>query len=514
MPSLLEALELKYGGSTTECSLTDEETESSSPKAALSVSIFIPKKSPRHTVPALLVLQDCDIECAGNDDEKLRSKCKNVEELDLAQNKLSQWTEVFGILQHMPKIKFVNLSFNSLAEVLEIKHGSYDMLKNLVLNGTRVSWSTVQGLIRLLRNLEELHLSLNEYKTVDIEYQMAENGNPSVKKLHFTGNPIEVWNEISKLGYIFPNLESLVLAECPLRSLALVDNSNSNDEETTCQKKEQESLCQDNENMNNLGVDENGSVDGKGNRIYGEGKVNYDRSESESESSGTTIKSSHDPFRKLRFLNVNGTLLSTWDDVERLARFPVLKSLRIQGCPLFESPREYTEHERRQLLIARLPNVETLNGGGVISSQEREDAERAFIRYYMDKPEADRPERYSELVAIHGKLDPLVHVDLSPEKRVKVTFTYGDLVEVRSVDVYRTVFELKTKLETMVKIPANRMRLFYVDQVMKAQYGPEEMLYPNKQLYRYNIRNGDEIIIDSKLNRCASASSGTPSIRS
>lgn len=38
--------------------------------------------------------------------------------------------------------------------------------------------------------------------------------------------------------------------------------------------------------------------------------------------------------------------------------------------------------------------------------------------------------RYSELVAIHGKLDPLVHVDLTPEKRVKVTFTYGDLIEV------------------------------------------------------------------------------------
>lgn len=333
MPSLLEALELKYGGSTTDCSLTDEETESSSPKAALSVSIFIPKKSPRHTVPALLVLQDCDIESAGNDDEKLRSKCKNVEELDLAQNKLSQWTEVFGILQHMPKIKFVNLSFNSLAEVLEIKHGSYDHLKNLVLNGTRVSWSTVQGLIRLLRNLEELHLSLNEYKTVDLDYQKAENENQSLKKLHFTGNPIEIWNEISKLGYVFPNLESLVLAECPLRSLALVDNRNSNEEETNT-KKDQDSLSQDNENMNNLDADEN--APGKGNRIYGEGKVNYDRSESESESSGTTIKSSHDPFRKLRFLNVNGTLLSTWDDVERLARFPVLKSLRIQGCPLFE----------------------------------------------------------------------------------------------------------------------------------------------------------------------------------
>ncbi|XP_011640983.1 tubulin-specific chaperone cofactor E-like protein [Pogonomyrmex barbatus] len=513
MPSLLEALELKYGSSTTDCSLTDDEAESGSPKAALSVSIFIPKKSPRHTVPALLVLQDCDIESAGSDAEKLRSKCKNVEELDLAQNKLSQWTEVFGILQHMPKIKFVNLSFNCLAEVLEIKHGNYDLLRNLVLNGTRVSWSTVQGLVRLLRNLEELHLSLNEYKTVDLDYQKPENVNPALKKLHFTGNPVEIWNEISKLGYVFPNLKSLVLAECPIKSLGLEENRNLSNEDGRRMK--EESHGQDNENMNHFDADEHttSSTDEKGNRIF-DSKVNYDRSESKPESNGMTIESPHDPFRMLRFLNVNGTLLSTWDEVERLARFPALKSLRIQGCPLFESPREYTEHERRQLLIARLPNVETLNGGGVISSQEREDAERAFIRYYMDKPEADRPERYSELVAIHGKLDPLVNVDLTPEKRVKVTFTYGDLVEIRSVDVYRTVFELKTKLESMVKIPANRMRLFYIDQEMKTQYGPEEMLYPNKQLYRYNIRNGDEIIIDSKLNRFASTSSATSSIRS
>lgn len=131
MPSLLEALELKYGDAAPSsdcCCLTDDEQDpnpsvlSGSPRstAALSVSIFIPKKSPRHTVPALLVLQDCDIECAGGDDEKLRSKCRNVEELDLAQNKLNKWDEVFGILRHMPKIKFVNLSFNSLPEALEV----------------------------------------------------------------------------------------------------------------------------------------------------------------------------------------------------------------------------------------------------------------------------------------------------------------------------------------------------------------------------------------------------------
>lgn len=338
MPSLLEALELKYGSSTAECSLTDEETESGSPKIALSVSIFIPKKSPRHTVPALLVLQDCDIESAGNDDEKLRNKCKNVEELDLAQNKFSQWNEVFGILQHMPKIKFVNLSFNHLSKELEIKDGNYDHLKNLVLNGTRVSWLSVKGLINLLKNLEELHLSLNEYKNVDIEHENQENQNSSVKKLHFTGNPIEHWMEISKLGYIFPNLESLVLAECPIGSLNLShDCCNMIDKDI--QKQQVLDVSEDETNMNQ-------SLDQSTKSDYNQQYLlentpfvqneTYNKMEHERNFSSVKDKASHDSFTMLKFLNVNGTLLSTWNDVEKLAKFPVLKSLRMQNCPLFE----------------------------------------------------------------------------------------------------------------------------------------------------------------------------------
>jgi hypothetical protein len=119
-----------------------------------------------------------------------------------------------------------------------------------------------------------------------------------------------------------------------------------------------------------------------------------------------------------------------------LSRFPSLKNVRVQCWPLWEKC-DSTEHERRQLLIARLPKINILNGGDIIGPVEREDAERAFIRYYMDKPESDRPERFFELTAVHGRLDPLVNIDLRPEKRVKVTFTYGDTSEVRSVDVYR-----------------------------------------------------------------------------
>lgn len=155
--------------------------------------------------------------------------------------------------------------------------------------------------------MEELHLSLNEYKTVDLNIKNLEGHSNSLKKLHFTGNPIELWREIAKLGYSFPSLESLVLAECPIRSLNMEDKPASAREDT--------------ENMNHI-VERN-------NR-------NYDIEIRDSSQHNRKFKSPDEPFRMLRFLNVNGTLLSTWSDIERIARFPALISLRIQGCPLFE----------------------------------------------------------------------------------------------------------------------------------------------------------------------------------
>lgn len=58
--------------------------------------------------------------------------------------------------------------------------------------------------------------------------------------------------------------------------------------------------------------------------------------------------------------------------------------------------------------------------------------------------------------------------------------------------------DLKQKLERLASIPANKMRLFYVDQDLRDHQGPEEMKFPSKQLYSYNIRSGDEIIVESK----------------
>lgn len=106
MPSLLEALEQKYGESSTESDCSDDE--------GISVSIFVPCKSARTVVPALLILNDCDIATAG-EKEALEAKCSGVEELDLAKNKLNHWIEVIPFSQYIKNKLFPFKSNNYYA---------------------------------------------------------------------------------------------------------------------------------------------------------------------------------------------------------------------------------------------------------------------------------------------------------------------------------------------------------------------------------------------------------------
>lgn len=222
--------------------------------------------------------------------------------------------QVFGILEQMPKLKFVNLSFNVLSTPLrevEVDKGmKWQELRNLVLNSTYIGWDSVQDILDHLPCLRELHLSLNGYKDVSLNNESCacvveeKNDNESpkcpcpiyktkhkhcgIKILHFNGNLIEDWREVTKLGYAFPNLETLVLADCPIKSLDV----NSETEENTSNR-------------------------------------NYERSESECESCSSK-ESPHDSFRNLKIINLNSTQVASWTDLERLSKFPQLDYIRVQ----------------------------------------------------------------------------------------------------------------------------------------------------------------------------------------
>ncbi|XP_043532334.1 alpha-tectorin [Chiloscyllium plagiosum] len=93
-------------------------------------------------------------------------------------------------------------------------------------------------------------------------------------------------------------------------------------------------------------------------------------------------------FQNLRSINLHNSGLNSWDDIDKLKAFPKLEEVRLLGIPLLQS---YSEEERRKLIIARLPSVTVLNGSKVAG--ERIDAERFFIRYHINHPDEELPDR-------------------------------------------------------------------------------------------------------------------------
>lgn len=143
------------------------------------------------------------------------------------------------MLEQTPRVRFLNLSFNRLSAQIQAAQAlrpRLDSLSHLVLNSTYVGWPRVHALLKALPALEELHLSLNEYSYVDfsekdvdkkdrceacsrLNVETTEPVHEKLKRLHFSGNPISSWREISKLGYAFPNLETLLVNDCPVLTL-------------------------------------------------------------------------------------------------------------------------------------------------------------------------------------------------------------------------------------------------------------------------------------------------------
>jgi hypothetical protein len=415
MPSLLDAIETKYGNPD------DESLESS---GEVKLVIFVPKSDHRKRLQRVLVLDKCEIDCAG-DEETLGEVLSDLQELDLGHNQLANWTDVWRILKCAPCLKFLNLSFNDLtSEPISQFPNSLTSLSTLILIGTNISWKSVHSFLSAATNLKDLHLSKNSFDRVELSPNSNEEtmNYSSVVKLMFDDNHIACGDELKKLGTLFPNLEHLGLSDCPISSIP-------------------ENMCAS--------------------------------------------------FEKLQSISVSNTPLENLTDIAHFALFPSLTELRILGTSILTN---LTTHERRQLFVALLPNITKLNGGAEISRDERETSERAFIRYFLEKEEP-RPKRYAELVSIHGELEPLVSLDLKPQTHVKIKFIMDELIEEKDIKVYQTVKELKVFLEPLFGIIPTRMRLFYVDVGLN---GEEEMKFPDKQLFSYNLHDGDEIHVYPK----------------
>ncbi|ODM92743.1 Tubulin-specific chaperone cofactor E-like protein [Orchesella cincta] len=384
--------------------------------------------------------------------------------------------EISKILQHTPSVSFLNLSFNSLsahlaASILESssRFPVLPRLSVLILIGTHVSWDSVWFLLRHCTTLQELHLSLNEFDVIDVAG--IKNGMMSAASTqrHNNGGG--------------PNGLILLPPVCNRSDSTDSGNGSSSEEDEGCSFPYLRRLIFDGNHVSSWEeISKLGSCFPSLRHLC----------LADCPISSIPENASRN-FENLQSLNIANTSLKEMTDVSRLKKFPSLTDLRLQGIPFLS---EMTAHERRQLVVALLPNVKKLNGGAPISHTEREDSERAFIRRFSQQE--CRPERYLELVTIHGELAPLVDIHLKPTTRVKVRICYGKSIVERSLSVYLTTNELKSTLESFVGVSSAKMRLFYVDSEMREVVGREEMRFPQKQLYSYNIQDDDEIHVELK----------------
>lgn len=240
----------------------------------------------------------------------------------MASNSIRDINEIYKITRSMPSLRFINLSENDLSNcsIDNIEKQKLENIKSLVLNNTRIPWRAVQTLLDSMPAVDDLHLSLNNYSSVELN---CSHKYPNLKHLYISGNPeLSDWEDIKTLMKVFPGLEGLTMADCNISSIP------------------EEAIT-------------------------------------------------HLP--NLESFNITNWPIKSWDCIERLNHLPKLTRLRCQGLHILiniEKP-----ESRRHHLIARLPNIQRLNGSD-ISEDERVFAERAFLRWYIIKENEEKPQRF------------------------------------------------------------------------------------------------------------------------
>lgn len=414
--SFTDALCSKYGEEIMDCMGTTCE-------------IFVVGSAPSRStpdgryliIPKSLSPTNSGISTAGCE-RTIRELCHDVSELDLTQNQLCDLKEVDKIISKMSRLWFLNLSRNDFEDSNPVEMTPATSIRSLVLNHTHIPWEILTCFLDAMPNLQELHLSLNNYTCVEMD---SKKRYPSIKILHISGNPIKYWEDVVRLGQTFPNLDSLTMVDGAIETIP----------------------------DPNLWTQE---------------------------------------LPTLRCLTINNGPLKDWDDIDRLNSLPQLEDIRVLGLPLLE---DLQEVERRQHLIARLPKATKLNGSD-ISQKEREESERAFIRYFLDKE--DRPKRFYDLEAIHGQLQPLVEIDFTVKKTARVEVHYCDRIEIMTFDLYKTVLDLKNQLSSVFNLRMSKMRVFYLDHEMIECHGAEELKFNSRRLYAYGVHDNDQFMVYAK----------------
>ena len=250
-----------------------------------------------------------------------RSELKEFSHLkgiDLAGNLLSDWHDVFEILEQFPNLQSVSLASNRINDLGCMNIGEFANVRALNLNNCNIgSFKTVQLIGQAMPQLEDLCLA--HANLSDIESCISNN------------------SSVSDLKVLFHNLILLDLSDCHLSSWE-------SQIQPFCSLPKLEALVVNNNEIESIVI-------------------------------STTTADDQSVFPSLTSLQLAGNPISSWTALDNLNSIAALRSLRLRNTPLTES---LGVGEVRSTSIARFPNLEYFNASP-ISDRERTEAERRYV---------------------------------------------------------------------------------------------------------------------------------------
>ncbi|KAL7055060.1 hypothetical protein AAHC03_024405 [Spirometra sp. Aus1] len=443
------------------------------------------------------------------DIEPLRWVFDNLQELDLSSNKIKSWSEVFTVLESSPRLQILNLSYNPLHAAALFCEPAYTVLDSQSYDqGSCSSSPATDPILCYHQDVSLLNeLSFNEENAArEAETAPMDVGEIGLADFLMSSSPSDQfispqlttlvlnstyvpWQRILTLLSYLPGLHTLHAALNDFDRCCCEEDSISNGPSTFPQLTHL--FFSDNRLANWSAV----CCLGRhfpalqylvllGNPLTSVTKPDP--------SDASTAKC----FDNVTSLNLTETEIDSWDSVDALNYcMPALLSLKLgNALPLFkDSDADMVRNE----VIARMPDLTSYNNT-LISAEERERAERDFVRRFGQLNSDQRPNRYWELENQHGKVEPLAVIDLSPKRFVRLCVRLGDQEKWHNFCLRKSTQKVKQEICHLFGLDeknSKHARLYYLDQAMVGALGPEELKTPSRLLYTYHPEDGDVLEI-------------------
>ncbi|RMZ96709.1 tubulin-specific chaperone E [Brachionus plicatilis] len=446
-----KALEEKYldnNGSMKKTNETDENEDS------LLYNNFDAKKTGLH-IKCITLTQSRISSVEGL--ENVSNFFPNLIEIHLDDNLLNSWSQIFAIVDHLKKLKILNVSNNFLNYDCEEKK-TFDNIQCLVLNKMNYSWNDICLILLHFPHLSQLKVCFNLITNLD---QISVVCLSTLRVLDIESNPICDWKNLLKIGEL-PSLEILYANQTQLEKIEFND----------CGYSEKTSLFS---NLKVLSLNEN--------------KINNWKSINEL----NKLKSLEELMFKLNPLcntENDGTLrqmiISKISSLRMFNRTRVERDERI-GDERKSSEIDYLKKFAKQWYEIR----EAINSAE--SVDVKNNFEQKLSDFYFDHP------RYLELVKIYGATEK-VETEIKPDTvksnllALKVFNEISGKTIERKIPSTIEIKRLKVIIRTFFKadFTNENIKLFYkTNKISDEEY---ELDNDYRVLNFYSIENGDTII--------------------